>query len=36
MNILYVKVERSHRTDNEEFYAIRKFYSFEDLRKQTL
>ena len=28
------KVERSHRKDNEEFYAIRKFYSFEDFKKQ--
>lgn len=28
------KVERSHRKDNEYFYAIRKFYSFEDFKKQ--
>ena len=28
------KVERSHRKDNEEFYAVRKFYSFEDFIKQ--
>lgn len=28
------KVERSHRKDNEEFYASHKFYSFEDFRKQ--
>jgi len=28
------KVERSHRKDNEEFYAVRKFYSFEDFKKQ--
>lgn len=28
------KVERSHRKDNEEFYAIHLFYSFEDFRKQ--
>ena len=28
------KVERSHRKDNEEFYARRTFYSFEDLEKQ--
>ncbi len=28
------KVERSHRKDNEEFYACRKFYSFEDFEKQ--
>lgn len=28
------KVERSHRKDNEDFYASHKFYSFEDFRKQ--
>lgn len=28
------KVERSHRKDNEEFYACHKFYSFEDFKKQ--
>lgn len=28
------KVERSHRKDNEEFYACRKFYSFADFEKQ--
>ena len=28
------KVERSHRKDNEEFYALRKFFSFEDFKKQ--
>ena len=28
------KVERSHRKDNEYFYASHKFYSFEDFRKQ--
>lgn len=28
------KVERSHRKDNEYFYAIRKFYSFDDFAKQ--
>ena len=28
------KVERSHRKDNEEFYTVRKFYSFEDFKKQ--
>ena len=28
------KVERSHRKDNEEFYACRKFYCFEDFEKQ--
>ena len=28
------KVERSHRKDNEYFYAIRKFYSFNDFKKQ--
>ena len=28
------KVERSHRKDNENFYATRTFYSFEDLQKQ--
>ena len=28
------KVERSHRKDNEEFYACRKFYDFADFEKQ--
>ena len=28
------KVERSHRKDNEYFYATHKFYSFEDFRRQ--
>lgn len=28
------KVERSHRKDNEEFYASHKFFSFEDFRNQ--
>jgi transposase-like protein len=28
------KVERSHRKDNEEFYASHKFYSFLDFKKQ--
>lgn len=28
------KVERSHRKDNEYFYATHKFYSFEDFQKQ--
>lgn len=28
------KVERSHRKDNEWFYASHKFYSFEDFKKQ--
>ena len=28
------KVERSHRKDNEYFYAIHKFYSFEDFSNQ--
>ena len=28
------KVERSHRKDNEEFYASHKFYSFADFKKQ--
>lgn len=28
------KVERSHRKDNEEFYASHKFYSFQDFQKQ--
>ena len=28
------KVERSHRKDNERFYATHKFYSFEDFKKQ--
>jgi transposase InsO family protein len=27
------KVERSHRKDNDEFYASHRFYSFEDFRK---
>mgnify|MGYP000859858541 CR=1 FL=1 len=27
------KIERSHRKDNEEFYASHKFYSFEDFKK---
>lgn len=27
------KVERSHRKDNEEFYALRKFFSFDDFKK---
>lgn len=27
------KVERSHRKDNEEFYASHRFYSFDDFRK---
>ena len=30
------KVERSHRKDNEYFYAIHKFYSFDDFRKQLI
>ena len=30
------KVERSHRNDNERFYSYLKFYSLEDLRKQTV
>lgn len=30
------KVERSHRKDNEYFYATHKFYSFEDFKKQLL
>ena len=30
------KVERSHRKDNEEFYACHTFYSFEDFAKQLL
>ena len=29
-----VKVERSHRNDNEKFYNTLKFYSLEDLRYQ--
>lgn len=28
------KVERSHRKDNERFYAVHSFYSFEDFSKQ--
>jgi len=28
------KVERSHRKDNEQFYAKYKFYSFDDFQKQ--
>ena len=28
------KVERSHRKDNEEFYASHKFFSFQDFQKQ--
>ena len=28
------KVERSHRKDNERFYATHSFYSFDDFRKQ--
>lgn len=28
------KVERSHRKDNEYFYAIKKFYSFNDFKNQ--
>lgn len=28
------KVERSHRKDNERFYAIHKFHSFQDFKKQ--
>ena len=28
------KVERSHRKDNEYFYATHKFYSFEDFKTQ--
>ncbi len=28
------KVERSHRKDNEEFYAAHRFYSFSDFEKQ--
>ena len=28
------KVERSHRKDNEYFYASHKFYSFEDFARQ--
>ena len=28
------KVERSHRKDNEEFYAYHTFYSFDDFTKQ--
>ena len=30
------KVERSHRKDNERFYATHSFYSFEDFSKQLL
>ncbi len=28
------KAERSHRKDNEYFYATHKFYSFDDFKKQ--
>lgn len=28
------KVERSHRKDNEYFYAVHKFYSFDDFKRQ--
>ena len=28
------KVERSHRKDNEEFYASHRFFSFEDFKTQ--
>lgn len=28
------KVERSHRKDNEYFYAVHTFYSFDDFKKQ--
>lgn len=28
------KIERSHRKDNERFYATHRFYSFEDFAKQ--
>ena len=28
------KVERSHRKDNEYFYAVKKFFSFEDFKTQ--
>lgn len=28
------KVERSHRKDNEYFYAVKTFYSFEDFKRQ--
>jgi hypothetical protein len=28
------KVERSHRKDNEYFYALKKFYSFDDFKRQ--
>ena len=28
------KVERSHRKDNEYFYAVKKFYSFDDFKTQ--
>lgn len=28
------KVERSHRKDNEYFYASHKFYSFDDFKRQ--
>ena len=28
------KVERSHRKDNDEFYASHRFYSFDDFKKQ--
>ena len=29
------KVERSHRKDNEEFYALHSFYSFEDFKSNS-
>ena len=28
------KIERSHRKDNEEFYASHRFYSFQDFQNQ--
>ncbi|MCL2054660.1 MAG: integrase core domain-containing protein [Oscillospiraceae bacterium] len=28
------KVERSHRKDNKCFYAVKRFYSFDDFKKQ--
>ena len=39
INILFTpkhngKVERSHRKDNEEFYARHTFFSFDDFKKQ--
>ena len=30
------KVERSHRKDNEYFYAVKKFYSFDDFKNQLI